>query len=139
MPELPEVETIVNDLRPRLVGRRIVGVETDCPKYFGPRSVRHFERCVLGRTITGVVRRAKRILVHLDGDRLLVTHQKISGRLLVGRWRRRDRAGAASSSAWEPDSPSGGRFVHLLFDLDDGQQLGLSDLRKFATILLAPR
>ncbi len=135
MPELPEVETIVNDLRPRLLGRRIVGVQSDCPKYFGARSVRHFEQCVLGRTITGIARRAKRILIHLDGDRLLVIHQNISGRLLVGRWRRRDPAATASSSVWEPDSPSGGRFVHLLLDLDDGQQLGLSDLRKFATIL----
>ena len=140
MPELPEVETIVNDLRPRLVGRRIVGVQSDCPKYFGASSLRRFKRCVLGRTIVAVERRAKRIVIDLDNDWLLVIHQKISGRLLVGRWRRRrPRPRAASSSPWEPRSPSGGRFVHLLFDLDDGRQLGLSDLRKFATILCGPR
>jgi formamidopyrimidine-DNA glycosylase len=34
MPELPEVERIVRDLRPQLLGRRIVGVQTDWPKYF---------------------------------------------------------------------------------------------------------
>lgn len=140
MPELPEVETIVNDLRPKLVGRRILRIESDCPKYFRTASLGAFRRCVLGRTIRGVERRAKRILIHLDGDWLIVIHQKISGRLLVGRWRRRvRRSGAGSSSAWEPQPPGGGRFVHLLFDLDDGRQLGLSDLRKFATVLYGRR
>ena len=33
MPELPEVEILVNELRPRLVGRQIVDVQTDWPKY----------------------------------------------------------------------------------------------------------
>ncbi len=136
MPELPEVETIVNDLRPQLVGRRIVGVETDCPKYFRPpSSFRTFERCVRGRTIGDVARRAKRILIPLDGDLLIVIHQKISGRLQIGSWRRhRRRPGSGQSSLWEPDRPGAGRFVHLLFELDDGRQLALSDLRKFATV-----
>ncbi len=141
MPELPEVETIVNDLRPQLVGHRVVGVESDCPKYFrAPSSFSHFKRCVLGRTIGDVERHAKRILIHLDEDRLIVIHQKISGRLLIGRWRRRRRrSGAGSSSAWQPQSPGGGRFVHLLFHLEDGRQLGLSDLRKFATVTCGRR
>src|SRR5690348_18005934 len=44
-------------------------------------------------------------------------------------------------SLWQPVSPPRGstvpqgRFIHLLFDLDDGRQLGLSDLRKFAKAL----
>ena len=53
MPELPEVETIVRDLRPALVGRRVVGVETDWPKYFlFPKTAAAFKRRVIGRTIT---------------------------------------------------------------------------------------
>jgi formamidopyrimidine-DNA glycosylase len=137
MPELPEVETIVNDLRPQLVGRQIVRVETDCPRYFRPpTSFREFERCVRGRTIGDVSRRAKRILIGLDGDLLIVIHQKISGRLLIGTWRRRRRrSGPGHSSLWQPEPPGAGRFVHLLFHLDDGRQLALSDLRKFATVL----
>ncbi len=141
MPELPEVETIVNDLRPQLVGRRIVGVLTDCPKYFRPpSSFREFERCVRGRTIGDVTRRAKRILIPLNGDLLIVIHQKISGRLQIGTWRHhRRRSGPGNSSLWEPEPPGAGRFVHLLFDLDDGRQLALSDLRKFATVLCGRR
>lgn len=138
MPELPEVETIVSDLRPAIVGRRIVGVQTDCPKYFTfPKSAAAFRRGVIGRTIVGIDRRAKRILIHLDRDRLLVIHQKISGRLLVGKWERVDVRGASGRRrrVWRPISPSGGRYVHLLFALDDGRQLALSDLRKFATVL----
>ncbi|HQX83432.1 MAG TPA: DNA-formamidopyrimidine glycosylase family protein, partial [Vicinamibacterales bacterium] len=75
MPELPEVETIVRDLRPALVGRRVVGVETDWPKYFlFPKTAAAFKRRVIGRTITAIDRRGKRIVIHLDADRLLVIH-----------------------------------------------------------------
>ena len=57
MPELPEVETIVRDIRPRLVGRRIVGVETDWPKYLrSPRSLRAFRGEVAGWRIRAVDR-----------------------------------------------------------------------------------
>lgn len=138
MPELPEVETIVSDLRPRLVGRRIVGVQTDWPKYFKfQKSAGAFKRGVVGRTITAIDRRAKQIVIRLDADRLLVIHQKISGRLLVGNWTRAHKArpGGGRRTVWRPIPPSSGRFVHLIFDLDDGRQLALSDLRKFATVL----
>jgi len=138
MPELPEVETIVTDLRPTLIGRRIVDVQTDWPKYFRiTKSAGAFKRGVIGRTITAIDRRAKRIVIHLDADRLLVIHQKISGRLLIGNWTRtpRLRRGRRTTSAWQPIPPSRGRFVHLIFDFDDGRQFALSDLRKFATIL----
>lgn len=138
MPELPEVETIVRDLRPVLVGRRVVGVETDWPKYFQfPKTTAAFKRGVIGRTITAIDRRGKRIVIHLDADRLLVIHQKISGRLLVGNWKRAAaaRPGGGRRIVWRPMSANGGRYVHLVFDLDDGRQLALSDLRKFATVL----
>jgi formamidopyrimidine-DNA glycosylase len=139
MPELPEVETIVRDLRPQIVGRRIVGVQTDWPKCFTyPKSAAGFRRAVVGRTITGIGRRAKRILIYLDTEWLLVIHQKISGRLLAGHWERVQLAqpGGGRRRVWRPIPPSGGRYVHLLFDLDDGRQLALSDLRKFGTAMV---
>lgn len=143
MPELPEVEVIVNELRPRIVGRRIINVETDWPKYFRlPNTETEFRDCIAGRRIKAVDRRAKYILIHLSGGHLLLVHQKISGRLLVGRWRR-NATEHHCHSQWQP-APSGdgtpprGRFIHLVFELDNGEQLGLSDLRKFAKVLCGP-
>jgi formamidopyrimidine-DNA glycosylase len=142
MPELPEVEVIVNELRPRLVGRRIVGVQTDWPKYFQlPKAETDFRSCIRGRRINSVSRRAKYILIRLSGNHLLAVHQKISGRLLVGRWVRKPVG--RHYSQWQPsrsgdNAPPRGRFIHLVFELDNGEQLALSDLRKFAKVLCGP-
>lgn len=147
MPELPEVETIVQELRPHLVGRRIVAVHTDWPKYFQfPKTRAKARDCIAHRRITGVDRRAKNILIHLSGHHLLVIHQKISGRLLIGNWERKPPEPSETNrhSLWRavpssgPADPRRGRFIHLVFDLDDGRQMALSDLRKFAKVLCGP-
>ncbi|HIC96145.1 TPA: formamidopyrimidine-DNA glycosylase, partial [Candidatus Bipolaricaulota bacterium] len=49
MPELPEVETIVNDLRPLLEGRRILRVELLLPKAVETPSPEEFPRAIEGR------------------------------------------------------------------------------------------
>ena len=146
MPELPEVEIIVNDLRSELIGRKIQDVQTDWPKYLQlPKSEAAFRTCVIGRVITGVDRRAKNVLIHLEGGHLLLVHQKISGRLMVGNWERTKRLIGSTHSLWQPVTSAAsthqlaGRFIHLVFELDDGRQLALSDLRKFAKVLCGPR
>ena len=143
MPELPEVEVIVNELRPQVVGRRIIDVQTDWPKYFRlPIAEADFRACIRGRRISAVDRRAKYVMIHLSGAHLLLVHQKISGRLLVGKWVRKS-TGRSEHSQWQPvasggKTPPRGRFVHLVFELDSGQQLALSDLRKFAKVICGP-
>src|SRR2546423_12866226 len=71
MPELPEVETIVNDLRPQLVGRRFESLQLTRDPAIRARLVRYpsadkFIRRLRGRTIKAVERRGKDILVALD-------------------------------------------------------------------------
>lgn len=118
-------------------------MQTDWPKCFRlPKSSAAFKACAAGRSITAVDRRGKNILIHLDDSYLLLIHQKISGHLFAGNWRRvRDRT--AGRPRWQPappvpgTPPSRGRFVHLLFNLDDGRQLGLSALRRFGKALCA--
>ena len=143
MPELPEVEVTVRQLRARLVGRLVMDVQTDWPKYFqSPKTEEDFRSCVKGRRIDGVQRRAKYILIYLSGSYLLVVHQKISGHLQMGRWVRK-AVGPQGDERWQPlpsgnNVPPGGRFIHLVFELDNGEQLGLSDLRKFAKVMCGP-
>jgi len=106
-----------------------------------------FQITQFGGRVQGVHRRSKNVLISLTNDYLLLIHQKISGRLLVGNWERKSesQAGSTPHSLWQPVSPlrgspvPQGRFIHLLFDLDEGRQLGLSDLRKFAKALCGKR
>src|ERR1700716_4505356 len=72
MPEPPEVETIVNDLRPQLAGRRVESLHLTRDAAIRARVVRYpsaarFVRRLRGRTITAVERRGKYIVMPLDG------------------------------------------------------------------------
>ena len=148
MPELPEVETIVQGLNKKARGRKIIDLWHDWPKYFkragGEKS---FRKHIIGKKILGFERRGKNVLIHLSDDHLLLVHQKMSGHLLVGHWRKNNgKLGEKwTGQKWIPDPPKGSlvdpmnRFIRLIFFLDKGQMLALSDLRRFAKILCGPR
>jgi len=83
MPELPEVEMIVRDLRSKIVGRRILGVQTDWPKYFKlPSSEAGFRACITGKVITAVDRRSKNVLISLTGRQCAVISEQGSAKKL---------------------------------------------------------
>jgi formamidopyrimidine-DNA glycosylase len=118
MPELPEVETVVRELRPHLVGRRIARVQV------GKRSLRRRWRAqwgpkLLGKRVLEVCRRGKWILVCLDYDYHLVVHLGMTGQLTV-----------ASTQAPVQN------HTHLMFGLDRGGQLRFRDVRRFGSATL---
>jgi len=119
MPELPEVETIVADLRPHLAGRTIIS----CDLLF-PTIVRHpepevFIDAVAGMGITALRRRGKYILIDLENDLVLVVHLGMTGQLRL----------------FEPDAPLS-PHTHAVFALDNGLQLRYRDPRRFGRLLL---
>ncbi|MBI1792042.1 MAG: bifunctional DNA-formamidopyrimidine glycosylase/DNA-(apurinic or apyrimidinic site) lyase [Acidobacteria bacterium] len=77
MPELPEVETIVRGLAPRLAGRRVENVEVLCRR-IAPRSL----SAVAGQTIRAVGRQGKFIVAECDRGRLSI-HLGMTGKLLL--------------------------------------------------------
>src|SRR5437773_9852824 len=81
MPELPEVETIVADLRPHLVGRTLVRCELLFPTIVRHPEPEVFIDSVVGMRISSVGRRGKYILIRLIDDLVLVVHLGISGQL----------------------------------------------------------
>jgi formamidopyrimidine-DNA glycosylase len=127
MPELPEVETIVRNYRPRLEGREITRFVCRVAKQAEP-SVPAVRRAIVGKRISRLWRRAKYIVADLErvAPRALSTpepaghlfmHLRMSGGL--------DWAG---SHEREPD------HVRAYFDLDDGNRLLFCDSRKFGRI-----
>ena len=135
MPELPEVETTVRDLKNNILGRKIEGFWTDFKKNIKrPKKLEEFKKIIIGGKIENVRRRGKNILIALSGEKILLIHQKLTGHLLYGRWR--TKHGRWFPLDGGPLNEPINRFIHLIFKLDNGKMLALSDLRKFAKVEL---
>lgn len=118
MPELPEVETVVRDLRPHLVGRRFTAL-TVGRKALRRRWAPAWKAKVLGRPVQAVERRGKWITIDLGGPWLLV-HLGMSGQF-------------TATGAREPRAT----HTHLVFTLDDEEnELRFRDIRRFGSVTL---
>src|SRR5262245_9784791 len=116
MPELPEVETVARDLRPILVGRRLVGVRRS-RKALRQSWSKAWESKLVGRRVENVLRRGKWLLLGLDGGSFLVVHLGMTGRFtVVG-------PGAATEE-----------HTHLVFPLDNAHELRFRDARRFGSV-----
>jgi formamidopyrimidine-DNA glycosylase len=123
MPELPEVETVRRTLHEALAGRHIV----DVPRIAWARTIAApapdlFREALRNRPVTGVDRRAKYVIIRLDNDEAVVVHLRMTGRLTI-----------ADADA-QPDA-----HTHVVFLLDNNQQLMFHDQRKFGRIWLLDR
>ncbi len=117
MPELPEVETVMRGLRARLEGRTLrhaAIARADLRRAFPPGLAARLR----GARVTGFRRRAKYILMRLDGGDSVLIHLGMSGRLLLL------PAGVARPAPHE----------HLSLETDDGWHVGLVDPRRFGLV-----
>ncbi len=136
MPELPEVQTTVNYLRPRLVGLRIKDVWSDWEKtVVGAGGILNFQKEIKDKKIISVYRRAKFIVIDIEGDKSVFIHQKISGHLLCGKWAYQKGHWLAKTSGPLRDEREN-QYIRVVFSLNNGYQLALSDLRRFGKIIL---
>lgn len=137
MPELPEVQTIVSDLNKVLPGLKIAGAWTDWKKMIkNPKSFEEFKKELAGRKILNVKRRAKLILINLSGNKTLIIHQKMTGHMLYGKWKQNNKKEWKSVLPGPIKNDPQNRFLRLILNLSNGRQLSLSDLRKFAKVLI---
>ena len=83
MPELPEVETIKEDLRELVVGSRIEAAEVLDPALVEHPSSEEFVRRLEGARIKAARRRAKHLIVELGSGDSLIFQLKIGGQLLL--------------------------------------------------------
>src|SRR5690242_15192267 len=115
MPELPEVEHAARSLGEQIVGRRIVVVtKLDWERMVETPAVDQFLEIIQGRQVLAVGRRAKWIVIGLDGGWTLALHLRMSGSVSV------------CDAAAQPDV-----YTHLVLLLDDGRQVFFHDTRKF--------
>ena len=83
MPELPEVETIKEDLNGLVAGAGIERVETPAPDLVEQPSLQEFERRLAGTSISGASRRGKSLILELSSGDALTLQLKIGGQLLL--------------------------------------------------------
>ena len=119
MPELPEVETVKNELLPYISGRCITGITLFWEGIVRQPSVAEFRSRIIGQVITGIARQGKYLLVGLSSGDLLIIHLKMTGALLIGQ-----------------DSSEPPRYTRAIIHLDEGTSIFFRDPRKFGLMRL---
>lgn len=118
MPELPEVETIVLELRSKILGQRIEKVEIYDRKILKVKP-EDFEKAILGSKIESIQRRGKLIIFQLSSGWSLIIHLKLTGQLIIG-------------------SQPGIGEARLIYYFENGLILKHYDFRKFGFVKLIP-
>lgn len=152
MPELPEVQTIIDDLNDKIKGDTIADFWSDWPKAIKGKSLEVFNKEIKGRKILGARRIGKNIFIDLTGRKTLYIHLKMTGHLLV-----KTRANfqfpisnlqtisnnqISKTQKQDYFSEKVNQYIHHVWKLTtDNKQhtiktLEFSDVRKFAKIVL---
>jgi formamidopyrimidine-DNA glycosylase len=122
MPELPEVETLRQDLVKEVTGRKVKGVAVANGRSVRRHpSAKHFRAPLEGRTIKSVGRLGKYLLLTLDSGDTLVVHLGMSGQLL------------RVKSPKEPKP----KHTHVVITFTQGGELRYVDPRTFGEMFVS--
>jgi formamidopyrimidine-DNA glycosylase len=117
MPELPEVETIKNELAPWVVGQSFTKVTIPDARLVCGCSAREVRRGLIGQKIESLGRRGKYLIFHLWNGRSLIIHLRMTGSLLL--------------------SPREvGRYARAVFHLSNGCSFVFNDRRRLGVMWL---
>ncbi|MFH0856902.1 MAG: bifunctional DNA-formamidopyrimidine glycosylase/DNA-(apurinic or apyrimidinic site) lyase [bacterium] len=140
MPELPEVETIKQELNNTVIGKKIKAVDVFLPKIINV-SPPEFKKKLSGTIVKNVERRAKNLIITisrnrretinlpLQADRVhakdenlyLLVHLKMTGQLIY-----------IQNNSINIKN----KYTHIIFNFTDGSKLLFNDLRQFGYIKL---
>ena len=118
MPELPEVETVKESLKVRLIGKKIKNVNVIYDNIIAYPNVNDFIKNIENQRINDMHRRGKFILFELD-DYYLLSHLRMEGKYF-----------------FKSESDDILKHEHVIFNLDDGEELRYMDTRKFGRMYL---
>ena len=118
MPELPEVETVKNSLKLRLVGKKILDVDIYHNNIIEYPNVDQFKEEIKNQTINDMDRYGKWLMFILD-DYYLLSHLRMEGKYFIRK-----------------NNEKLYKHEHVVFKLDDGTELRYMDVRKFGKLHL---
>ena len=114
MPELPEVETIKEELQRAVLGKKILEVKINYPKVIKQPKRAAFIKGLKNTTIKNIFRKGKLLILELSSGRSLTIHLKMTGQLIY---------------------PGGTRQSRVSFRLSDNKWLDFNDQRLFGDFL----
>jgi formamidopyrimidine-DNA glycosylase len=132
MPELPEVQTIVEDLNKKIRGDTIIGFWSDWKKTVRMPTPK-FEKEIKGKKILSASRIGKNIFINLSGGKTIYIHLKMTGHLLVKHVTCNTKHKTGDKNYFDDKV---NQYIHHIFYLKSGRTLEFSDVRKFGKIVL---
>ena len=127
MPELPEVETIKNDLTKKILKKKISQITIRLPKVVR-NSKSYFKKSLLNHHFQDITRRGKLIIFKINTNLFLLIHLRMTGQLI---YQNKDELTAGGHSEKETDWQLPGKHTHIFFTFSDKSKLFFNDLRQF--------
>jgi len=119
MPELPEVETIVRQLKAQIIGKKISRVEILRPDQWKLNQPEVVANKLMNERISAVNRRAKFIIIEFKRGCRLIIHLRMTGKLI-----------------WSPHQIEHDKFTRTVFYFTDGSNLQYNDTRALGSLIL---
>ncbi len=149
MPELPEVQTVVSELKPKLKNKVIKDVRVLMSKMvaLGPATLPNlrqvddsvpekFSKTLKGKKITDIKRRAKLIIIDLAGKYAILVHLKMTGQLIfIGSKEKDKKIRLLNIERMEPVRLPA-KSTHVIFEFTNGSKLFYNDFRQFGYLKL---
>ena len=119
MPELPEVETVINTIRPHIINKEIEKIEVYYDRLI-QSNLDEFKTKLIDQKFINVTRYGKFIFLHLTNDFVIITHLRMEGKFRF-----------ENSHNLRKKHTSAGFFFK------DGTSLAFDDTRKFGLMYLS--
>ncbi|MCB9802729.1 bifunctional DNA-formamidopyrimidine glycosylase/DNA-(apurinic or apyrimidinic site) lyase [Candidatus Nomurabacteria bacterium] len=132
MPELPEVETIRQDLKTKILGKKIQKIQVKQSKSVKNKKS-YFIDTLSGQHFVDIGRQGKLLVFHLaDQQNFLLSHLRMTGQLI---YQMSDQV-IAGGHDWPDVSALPNKHSHIILDFADNSQLFFNDLRRFGYMQL---
>lgn len=149
MPELPEVQTVVSELHPKLKNKKIKDARVLMAKMvaLGPATLPNlrkvddtvpskFAKALKGQKITGVSRRAKMIIIDLAGKFAILVHLKMTGQLIYLSKKELNKQIRLLNIEKMTPVRLPAKSTHVIIEFTDGSKLFYNDFRQFGYLKL---
>jgi len=133
MPELPEVETVRRGLQPAMEGARFDEVVARRPDLRFPLP-KDFAARLTGKTVRGLGRRAKYLLVELSSGEVLLMHLGMSGSFRVSH-----DDSSKTPGKFQHERSKASNHDHVVFRMSSGATVTFNDPRRFGFMKLIAR
>lgn len=127
MPELPEVETVRQDLLKYILNKKITGIEIKLPRLLRGDGI-DFRNGVEGRKIVDIERIGKLLMLILDSSDIILVHLKMTGQLIYQDDKNLMAGGHSQSDA---DLLLPNQHTYIILKFQGGGSLYFNDMRTF--------